>query len=369
MIEEAYDWSGIWKAAQAKGQALALWRLPNQSQQYLLQDSSGGHLVDPNELENLSSGFLVGPFIGQPYFLQAEKIHSKMAKPVEIAALSALKPLEDNLKKLEFMEQVAHSVKKIEDGHFQKVVLSRIDEQELLSDFDLLRSFDQLCANYPHAFVAAIYVPALGDVWLCATPETLVSQDAAGIFRTISLAGTQSGLDADGNILLPSEARWSQKEIEEQAYVSRYIIECFKKIRLREYHENGPKTVLAGNLMHLKTEYWVDTNRYHYPGLITQMLNLLHPTSAVCGTPKEAALDWILQTEKHTRSLYSGYLGPINLDEATHLFVNLRTVQLTGNIARYYAGCGITEDSDPLKEWQETQMKCQTLQRVINASL
>jgi isochorismate synthase len=99
------------------------------------------------------------------------------------------------------------------------------------------------------------------------------------------------------------------------------------------------------------------------------MLGLLHPTSAVCGTPKEAALNWILKTEKHNRSLYSGYLGPINLASETHLFVNLRTVQINHNQATYYAGCGITEDSDPEKEWQETQMKCQTLQRVINASL
>lgn len=365
---EASDWSEIWESAQASGHALAMWRLPNQSTQYLLQDVSGGHLVDPNELENLGSGFLVGPFIGQPYFLKADCLHSKNSSQLDMLALSTFQPPEDIQKREEFIAQVAKSVKQIEAGYFQKVVLSRVDEHALDAHFNLLQSFEQLCANYPGAFVAAIYVPALGDVWLCATPETLVSQDSEGIFRTISLAGTQSGLDAQGHKLAPSEARWSQKEIEEQAYVSRYIIDCFKRIRLREYLENGPKTVLAGNLMHLKTEYSVDTSRYHYPGLITQMLNLLHPTSAVCGTPKEAALNWILQTEQHERLLYSGYLGPINLEEATHLFVNLRTVQLSGNIARYYAGCGITEDSDPFKEWEETQMKCQTLQRVINAS-
>lgn len=369
MIGSELDWSGIWNRAQVDGHGLAMWRLPNQDQQFLLQDVSGGQVVDAHELENLGAGFLVGPFIGQPYFLKATHLISKNVSSEKITAPSAFRPTEDLEKRSEFMEQVARSVKKIEAGDFQKVVLSRVDEHELSPHFDLLHSFDQLCLNYPSAFVAAIYVPALKDIWLCATPETLVSQDVHGIFRTISLAGTQSGLDAEGNKLSPSEARWSQKEIEEQAYVSRYIIDCFKRIRLREYYENGPKTVLAGNLMHLKTEYSVDTRKYHYPGLITQMLNLLHPTSAVCGTPKEAALDWILQTERHDRLLYSGYLGPINLEEATHLFVNLRTVQLQGTIARYYAGCGITEDSDPLKEWQETQMKCQTLQRVINASL
>ena len=369
MISEEMDWSVIWKRAQVDGHAVAMWRLPNQSQQNLVADSSGGQLVDASELEQLGTGFLAGPFIGQPYFLKADVLWNKAPVQIDEAQLPYVASVDNNSKKSAFIDQVADSITQIQAGNFQKVVLSRIDEQDLASEFDLLRSFELLCYNYPHAFVAAIYIPALGDIWLCATPETLVSQDAQGIFRTISLAGTQSGLDASGNKLSPSEARWSQKEIEEQAYVSRYIIDCFKRIRLREYHENGPKTVLAGNLMHLKTEYWVDTNRHHYPGLITQMLNLLHPTSAVCGTPKEAALDWILKTEQHARSLYSGYLGPINLAHETHLFVNLRTVQLDGRIARYYAGCGITEDSNPEKEWEETQMKCQTLQRVINASL
>ncbi len=369
MVESQADWKEIWAKAPAEGIALAMWRLPNQSQQVLLQDVAGGARVDAAQLEQLGSGFMVAPFVGQPYFLQASSLAYKSASNSVIFQPTSAYLVEDFLLKDSFKAQVADSVEQIKMGQFQKVVLSRIDVQGLQTDFDLCDAFERLCQEYPSAFVSAIYLPELKNIWLCATPETLVSQDSAGIFRTISLAGTQSGIDANGNKLAPSEARWSQKEIEEQAYVSRYIIECFKKIRLREYIENGPKTVLAGNLMHLKTEYAVNTREHAYPGLITQMLGLLHPTSAVCGTPKEAALDWILRTEKHDRSLYSGYLGPINLASETHLFVNLRTVQISQGQATYFAGCGITEDSDPEKEWQETQMKCQTLQRVINASL
>lgn len=369
MSEVNTEWKEIWKKAPMHGTALAMWRLPNQDQQVLLQANDGGIRTDAAQLEQLGPGFLVGPFVGQPYFLKASSLMYKtptnLTWPHPVHAHAS----EDIFLKDLFKSQVARSVEQIKHGNFQKVVLSRIDVQALGADFDLCDAFERLCQMYPTAFVAAIYLPELQNIWLCATPETLVSQDAQGVFRTISLAGTQSGLDAEGNTLSLSEARWSQKEIEEQAYVSRYIIECFKKIRLREYIENGPKTVLAGNLMHLKTEYAVHTQELHYPGLITQMLGLLHPTSAVCGTPKEAALDWILQTEKHDRSLYSGYLGPINLASETHLFVNLRTVKIAGDEACYFAGCGITEDSDPEKEWQETQMKCQTLQRVINASL
>ncbi len=160
-----------------------------------------------------------------------------------------------------------------------------------------------------------------------------------------------------------ADALWSQKEIEEQALVSRYIIGCFKKIRLREYLEEGPKTAQAGNLMHLCTQYTVDTKAVNFPQLGTVMLRLLHPTSAVCGMPRPEALDFIQTHEQHDRGFYAGFVGPVNIDMASQLFVHIRCLSLEGQTATLYAGAGLTEDSDPKKEWLETEMKCQTLLR------
>ena len=140
-------------------------------------------------------------------------------------------------------------------------------------------------------------------MWLGASHETLVALDADGVFRTISLAATQAAFDASGAIIPASEVRWGQKEIQEQALVSRYIVECFKKIRLREYYENGPKTVQAGNLYHLRTDFKVDTQAVNFAELGTVMVELLHPTSAVCGTPKPAALRFIEAAEGYDLSL------------------------------------------------------------------
>ena len=368
-------WNQLWKVSVQSGHAVAVWRLPNQLTKQLIIDESGARRLPEIDLAVLPKGFIVAPFEGNPYFLSANHFESIpiTATPTAFLEQELLQPVIDLEQQRYFTDQVARSVEKIQQGAFQKVVLSRTAEQFFDMHFDVLEAFDRLCVAYPTAFVCAVYLPDLGNTWLCATPETLVSQDRAGIFRTISLAGTQTALHTDGSLMSVQEVRWSQKEIEEQAYVSRYIIDCFKKIRLREYIENGPKTVLAGNLMHLKTEYLVDTMRFSYPGLISTMLGLLHPTSAVCGTPKEAAKSWIHAVEKHDRSLYSGYLGPVQVQEETHLFVNLRTVRLTQQVdcvqATYFAGCGITEESNPAKEWQETEMKCQTLQRVLSASL
>lgn len=170
------------------------------------------------------------------------------------------------------------------------------------------------------------------------------------------MAGTQ--VSTQENL---SEAIWRQKEIEEQALVSRYIVNCFKKIRLREFDEHGPRTVKAANLLHLKTEFTVDLSQIEVPNLGSIMLDLLHPTSAICGMPKEESMAFILANEKHDRKLFCGFLGPINIDDETHIFVNLRCAELSKNQLSFYAGAGITEDSNPEKEWIETEMKCNTL--------
>ena len=96
------------------------------------------------------------------------------------------------------------------------------------------------------------------------------------------------------------------------------------------------------------------------------MLALLHPTSAVCGLPKEPALQFILENEGFDRSYYSGFLGPVNSATGTHLYVNLRCMELLEKEAILYAGAGITAESNPEKEWQETQHKMQTMRRVLS---
>jgi len=353
-----------WEDGISRGAALAAWRLPHASEAFLLQDFQGGsQLTEGWNVADLPAGFLAAPFIGLPYFLASDSLTS-WTLPTESTSINIVFDGEDPTKKQEFKSWVSSAIEAIKQGPLQKVVLSRTDVKELPAGFSIVSSLEELAAAYPNAFVCAISIPALAGIWMCATPEILVEQKD-GVFRTISLAGTQSGVDDQGNVLSPAQARWSQKEIEEQAFVSRYIIDCFKKIRLREYTELGPKTISTGNLLHLKTEYIVDTKAMDFPQLPGLMLGLLHPTSAVCGTPKQEAIEFILKTETHDRSMYSGYLGPVNIVGNTHLFVNLRTVKITGNQAEFYAGCGITEDSDPEKEWQETQMKCQTLQRVL----
>jgi len=364
------EWSHLWKDAQQHDAAIAIWRLPNSDKRSLLIDTQGGNLTDSLDLPSFEPGFMAAPFIGTPYYFKADYLFVSDVPTVQVSVKEVFPSKAGSPKKENFLYWVNASIQEIKAGNFQKVVLSRTDEAALEDRYSTLHFFESLCQVYPQAFVSVFYIPSLQQTWICATPEVLVSLNQEGIFKTISLAGTQPVKTKDGQLTKPQDARWSQKEIEEQAFVSRYIIECFKKIRLREYIENGPKTIQAGNLLHLKTEYLVDTKALNFSQLPGIMLSLLHPTSAVCGTPKEVAIDWIKQAESHDRGFYSGYVGPVNLNEEIYLFVNLRTVKITkdgnGYVATYYAGCGITEDSDPEKEWEETEMKCQTLERILS---
>ena len=95
------------------------------------------------------------------------------------------------------------------------------------------------------------------------------------------------------------------------------------------------------------------------------MLTLLHPTSAVCGMPIEQAKEWIAHAENYDRELYSGFLGPVNFENTTDLFVNLRCAKISEQQIRFYAGAGITEDSDPQKEYEETELKINVLRSIL----
>ena len=263
----------------------------------------------------------------------------------------------------EYTQLVRTGVAAIEAKSVVKVVSSRAACRPLPATFDPLAAFAELSKKYPRAFVSLVSAPGVGT-WLGATPEVLAEVTADGQFHTMALAGTQPLTPG----VSPQDAIWRQKEIEEQALVARYIVSCFKQLRLREYHESGPRTAVAGELLHLRTDFEVDLKNVPFPSALgTDMLRLLHPTSAVGGMPKVPALAFLQAHEGYDRAYYSGFLGPVNVDAAgiSRLFVNLRCLQLRSTEAILYAGTGLTIDSDPAREWQETEMKMQTVAAVL----
>ncbi len=365
--------------------AVALWMLPNALEKHVIVDTSGS--LDPAkvDLEECPGGFICSPFnnpdghnsrlIKAEFHLilksqQAEivadsgdfvaKLQKALENPEPRASYVTKESTSPPMHQQHYQQMVSDALQAIEEGTFIKVVPAVNRHIDLPEDFDPLQVFDQLCKTYPLAFKSLVSAPQIGT-WLGASPEPIIEVDRHKKFSTAALAGTQ---EYDYQTPL-REVAWRQKEIEEQALVSRYIINCFKRIRLREFEELGPKTVIAGNLLHLKTIFEVDTVATNFPQLGTVMLDLLHPTSAICGMPNQAAFEFLQQNESFDRGYFSGYLGPVNIEEETHIFVNLRCMQLQTLGATLYAGAGVTEDSNPQKEWLETQLKFDTLLSVL----
>lgn len=368
---------------------MAIWRKPqNDSIQASCQISEGLDYVE--EIESAPKGFLFnafkksdqGNFIRSeinldqesaqlsisPSTLNSERLNQFLTQFSEFQEQATNFDYQAHLKaaphvlddKQAFIQLVEKCKANIEDGYYQKIVPSRRSRYKLPRDFHPVRELLKLCKSYENAFVSLVNSPEHG-LWLGATPELLIETEKDQYFRTVSLAGTQ-GIPKNFNL---SQAAWTQKEIEEQALVSRYIINCFKQIRLREFSEHGPKTVKAGNLIHLKTNFEVDMKATNFPELATVMLKLLHPTSAVCGMPMKPAAQFLEQNEGYDRGFFSGYLGPVNQKGTTSVYVNLRCTQIFKDGGIIFAGAGVTEDSIPELEWSETEIKFRTLLNVF----
>ncbi|WP_276496341.1 isochorismate synthase [Pontibacter litorisediminis] len=382
---QTYTLEQLFRAVVAGQKAVAAWRLPLSDRIQACVQLGQQYTTGQPQLETSPFGFFFCPFKasgqhknifirGDVYFdgealtpaadvhpQQLQSFYTLLQEPQGMSSWHTPTFSENHTLQTEesFTGAVRKAVEAIEDGQMEKVVLSRNSREALPENFSPVAAFEAMAAAYPRAFVSLVSVPGVGT-WMGASPEILVSITEEQVFHTVALAGTQPAVE---NV---SDAIWRQKEIEEQAMVERYILSCFKKLRLRDYTEVGPRTILAGNLMHLRTDFKVNLKDVHFPTLGTDMLELLHPTSAVCGLPKEPALQFILAYEGYHRSYYSGYLGPVNGASGSHLYVNLRCMQLLQHEAILYAGAGITEASDPQKEWQETQHKMQTMRKILS---
>ena len=265
-------------------------------------------------------------------------------------------PVADESEKKEFENLVAKGIQGIKNQEFKKVVLSRKETVDLV-DFDLETTFEKLVQLYPTTFVYCFFHPKLGT-WLGATPEQLLKANDS-VFETIALAGTQKANDSSAVI-------WKQKEKEEQQFVTDYIVNKLKNVA-SDVLVSEPYSIQAGSIWHIKTDI---SGVFNLGSSLQQVVSLLHPTPAVCGLPKEESKAFILENEKYDRTFYTGFLGELNSSltnetQSSDLFVNLRCMQIVQNEALLYMGCGITKDSIPEKEWEESSNKSVTMKKVL----
>ena len=258
------------------------------------------------------------------------------------------------IKKADYLDQAKSYIDSF-DGNFQKAVLSRVQIEKRPESFNIGEFFMHLQKSYPNAYCHLINIPGTGT-WTGATPETLLRIDK-NIAQTISLAATQPYFEKDQKL------NWDKKELEEQQIVTDYIEAIFEKYKIEDYNKEETKNMIAGNAVHLATKF--SFQKSPLENQLGEFLSDLHPTPAVCGLPKYKALELILKTEKHNREFYSGFLGTLNLNDKTDLFVNLRCMKILPDKLALFVGGGLTKGSVPEKEWVETELKAGTLLKII----
>jgi isochorismate synthase len=380
----------IYNAAVEAGAAIAVWQRPGMTHPQAVIDLSATPTLAPINFAARQPAFVFAPFVSDPagaalqlhadLWFDGQTLHThngngshdRARRGAHFFAMLNAAPASsprawyqaETLRnhaatEREFTALVGNAIDFIRSTGIAKVVVSRTAALPLPASFTPAAAFAMLCERYPHAFVSLVAIPGAGT-WLGATPEVLLTLDNAGL-TTMALAGTQrrplhQPLDA---------VQWGRKEVVEQEMVGAYIRGFFASAGVADVQEHGPHTIAAGPVVHLQTLFRADLPEEARLMLANRVLNELHPTSAVCGMPKHQALAFILAQEGYDRSFYSGFLGPVHIQGASSLYVNLRCMQLGEESAHLYVGAGITADSNPAAEWRETALKAETMAAVL----
>lgn len=341
------------------GASFVSWRMPGEAVPVTIPRNP--RILVDGLLPETEKGFIFSPFNKQshPLWFKAEMaiFGNKVEEGYFISYIPDDKPknnpddkypsgLPGETSKDEYLRSFNQMMELIRSGRIQKGVLSRI----IRIPFDYIDEapalFESLCYSFPSAFVYLLSSASTG-VWIGASPELLLATGGSRI-TTMALAGTRpSG----------TQGPWGEKELEEQHWVARFISEKLLESGCIGIEQSATYTATAGAVEHIRTDFRAILQSKSPNAL----LKVMHPTPAVCGWPSEEAAKVISETETHNRSWYTGYLGPVNMEQKTSLFVNLRCMQADQTDAAIYAGGGITIDSDAEKEWEETSIKSLTL--------
>ena len=322
-----------------------LYRLPGEEEVLCLYQKDKATFTTTDFLE---TGFVFAPFVQKTEKIYLPNTHKFSFFPetnLSSATADGALPL---IQRKAFMLQVEAAVKAIERQSMEKVVLS--NAFNLPYSGDALAVFDRLLEHYPRAFVYYWSHPETGS-WLGATPERFLQLEKQQL-NTMALAGT----------LAATQTEWSSKEIHEQQLVVDAIVEGLSRhlssdqIRVKER-----QTIEAGRLRHLCTHISAEVKEVSMATLVEE----LHPTPAVGGLPKAAAVKYILKEEGYDRSYYTGYLGPFAAGQKADLFVNLRCAKFLPDSVQLYTGAGITAGSVPAREWEEICRKASTFLSIL----
>ena len=248
-------------------------------------------------------------------------------------------------------ERVAEAIKRVDSSQVDKVVLARDLVATSTTGIQTIPILKKLAAEYPSTWTFAV------DGLVGATPELLLRL-SRGMVTSRVLAGTipKTGNDEKDLALAASLAR-SSKDLEEHEYAVRSVADALEPFCSSTNVPESPFVLHLANVMHLATDVTGALIESKQRVDAFSLLQSLHPSAAVCGTPRNIAFDIITEVEGMNRGRYAGPVGWIDASGDGELGIALRSGQITNREIRIFAGCGIVAGSNPEKELEESNAK------------
>lgn len=220
----------------------------------------------------------------------------------------------------------------------------------------------RLRAGYPDCTLFAFARD--GQCFLGATPERLVRLRNQEV-SVMALAGSAPrGSTPEEDRRIGEGLQVSAKERIEHAIVVDALRAALADIAPRVVVSSVPELLKLQNVQHLRTRLDVELT---HPRTVLELVERLHPTPAVGGLPRDAALSWIAEREGWDRGWYGGPVGWVNRRGEGEFAVAIRSALLRGEEALLFAGCGIVADSDPDQEYAESWLKLQPMLSALSS--
>jgi menaquinone-specific isochorismate synthase len=264
----------------------------------------------------------------------------------------------------EWERVVAAAVGRIRAGGLRKVVLARDLYASAAAPIDERLLLARLAARYPECYTFACAGLA------GATPELLIKRQGRQV-SSLVLAGTAPrGQDPAEDAALGAGLLASAKETEEHEYAAASVRDSLAPLCDQLTVAERPVLLKFANLQHLATTVDGTLSARDASGAghsVLTLLNALHPSAAVCGTPTEVAMELIRELEGMDRGRYAGPVGWVDSAGNGEWGIALRCAEIDGPRARLFAGGGIVADSDPAAELAETVTKFRTMRFALEA--
>lgn len=263
----------------------------------------------------------------------------------------------------EWTTAVRGALHAVREGAAEKVVLARTMTTQLPQTPTPTRWLRRLAERSPTSRLF-LFEPEPGRAFLGASPELLVRR-AEGRFQTVAIAGSRPrGLLPREDASLERALLASSKDAWEHELVCRFLRGVLVERGQPWSMPVERRVAKFPNVQHLESQFESSSGPEEH---LLDLAARLHPTPAVAGYPRNAAMDLIRRLEARPRGWYAGPIGWFDERGDGELAVAIRCGRVQDRTVTLYAGCGIVNGSDPAEEWEESRSKFQLLQEAIEA--